>query len=345
MSVVFMDGGDHLATADLLKKWDALNGCVVSTNPVRTGGGALRFTDNQHYVRKMGLPAHSTYIICGAYYFTALPVDWEIATFYETATQAQACIRLNNGAFTIYRGNEAASLGSSGAGLVAAGQWLFIESKLVVHATAGSVTIRINGVQVYQVTGQNTQGGASLNVNGVGLGASYPGAGAFGGVNVDDFFALNGAGSVNNDFIGDRHVGTLLPTGQGTYAEFARTGGSVAGNYTAVSEAAMDGDTSYVSSSTVGQRDTYTYPALPAVASAVTAVQFNLMARKDDSLNPRTIAPMERNGTTDYVGTPSADLGTGYLDVFSVAELSLATGAAWGVGEIPASQFGVRVQT
>src|SRR5207253_5492268 len=52
----------------------------------------------------------------------------------------------------------------------------------------------------------------------------------------DDIVINNALGTVNNDFLGDVRVIGLLPTAVGTNSQLARTGGTSAGNYTAVNE-------------------------------------------------------------------------------------------------------------
>jgi hypothetical protein len=176
-------------------------------------------------------------------------------------------------------------------------------------------------------------------------------AGGQGGVatpaNFDDLYLLDSStGTGSSGFIGDRRVLTQLPTGNSGdttgHDQWSQTGGTGGNYWTSVNDNPHDGDTSYVSSGTINQIENFTHAALPAAITAITAVQYNLEARKDDVGN-RQIAPTQRNVTTDSVGATSVNLSQTYQDIISLTEVSLQTGIAWTIAEWNASEFGVKL--
>jgi len=292
-------------------KWDTVSGLTTSTTNVRgpgTGAGsAVVATASTQYARKMSLQPSATYLIGCAYFITQFPADWTLCTFWETTSQAQVCVRLGaTGTITVYRGNEATSIGTLSAAMPNLNQWYVIECKLITDPSVGQVLIKINGSQVLTITGANTQGGATTSVNGVGIGSPFPSAGSFSSLYIDDFYALNDAGPYNNDFIGTMRVGTLLPSAPGSASDFTPIGSSP--NYTCVDDAPVhDADTTYVSGLFVNNTDTYDFPSLIVGASNVAGVQINLVARKDD-VQPRTIMPVQRNLLTKPAARATAAL-------------------------------------
>jgi hypothetical protein len=81
---------------------------------------------------------------------------------------------------------------------------------------------------------------------------------------IDDLYVCDGSGSVNNDFLGECRVLTLLPSdGNGSNNDFdTSAGGSPADHGAMVNDTTPNDDTDYVSSSTVDHVDSWNYPAL-----------------------------------------------------------------------------------
>jgi hypothetical protein len=120
--------------------------------------------------------------------------------------------------------------------------------------------------------------------------------------------------------------------------QFARTGGTSAGNYTAVSEVPPDDDTSYVSSSTAGQIDAYKISSIGTVA-AVKAVQIVASARKDDA-GTRVLGLGFGNGTTENYDAGTS-LGNGYTMIRRTLDQNPLTSAPWAVTDLATAQIAV----
>jgi hypothetical protein len=89
--------------------------------------------------------------------------------------------------------------------------WIFMEFKIFVHSTLGYITCRQDGMTVFNVTNQNTRNGGNGKINMVGIGANGNNSNI---VNwyIDDYYICTGAGSYNNDFLGDVTIRSLVPT-------------------------------------------------------------------------------------------------------------------------------------
>jgi hypothetical protein len=326
MSLRFIDSFDHYASADLAKKYTSVGGSPVieaggrnSTSRFRAGAG--------EFVMKT-LDAQSTWIVGVAFRVTTLPSSGgqPIIRLQDAGSvQAQVQIRAA-GELQVTRGGTSLVI-SSGLGLTV-DTWYFLEFKAVIgNAGAGSYDVRINGSSVLSGSA-DTSFTANQNANQVVLWA--PQATTW----FDDLYICDGQGSVNNNFLGDRRVMAVRPDGAGNYSQWTPSAGS---NYQNVDESAPDSDTTYNSSATAGQIDTYTFGAL-GVVGTVHGIQTSLLVRHDDST--RTIREKVRISGSDYNGA-NVSTGASYAYALNVRETNPATSAAWAVSEIDAAEAGV----
>lgn len=327
----FFDGFDHYNTTALLAaKW----GGIASTPFFVTGrggvGNAVRLVSNRACIRAVsGSPAT---VICGFAFkwlgggnlslFRALDgstVHFQL--YYENTT----------GKLRVYRNTTL--LGESAAGVAsgAGSDFIYIELRVTVDDSAGVVVVRVNGSEVINLTGQDTRNGAAAQITEVQLWGGIDGA-------FDDFYLCDTTGSVNNDFLGDVKVVTLYPNGAGDSTDFTPLSGS---NYQNVDEVLADGDTTYVESSTVSDKDLYTFENLGYTPESIYGVQTVAVARKDDA-GSREMRVITKSGATTKSGS-SVALGTAYGVVMDFMETNPDDSAAWELADINALQAGVEV--
>jgi hypothetical protein len=254
----------------------------------------------------------------------------------KDAGSAQVELRVNSSGQLLFTRNGTV-LGTTALSL-ASGTTYYIEVKATISDTVGVGVVHVNGVEWLNLSNQDTKNTANATVDSITLGlrensSQSPTAYT---LHFDDTVACDTAGSQNNDFLGDIRVQALLPDGAGNYAQWALTGAAT--NREAVDEVTPDDDTTYVSSPTVGQMDSYTYGALAAASGNVKAVVHQHLLRKDDA-GPRTIRPLTRISATDYFGS-NVNAGDSYSFIQQIAELSPASAAAWTVSEINGAEFG-----
>jgi hypothetical protein len=218
------------------------------------------------------------------------------------------------------------------------GTWYYIEIKVVIHDTAGSVELRINGATVASASGVDTRNGGTGVVNGFQFGAGHGGSSQRTNANFCDLYVCDGSGAINNSFLGDCKVECLFPNGAGAETQWTPSAGS---NYQNVDETPPNDDTDYNKSNTVDQVDTYAMTDLASTTGLIYGVQYLDYVRKDNA-GSRHIAPVARIGGTDYAGA-DASLGDSYVYTREIHELSPATAAAFTISEVNAMEFGLKV--
>jgi len=132
------------------------------------------------------------------------------------------------------------------------------------------------GTSVLNLTGVNTKGGATTNVNGVGHVSPYPWAPA-----ADTVYVTTPSGTAvlaarHNDFMGERRISTLRPSGVGTYAQWTPNTGAICGRLMTH----PDADTTYVAGAMPTCSIVTPSSTLPANAETVGGVQFIHSAAK-----------------------------------------------------------------
>jgi hypothetical protein len=328
MALLFMDGFEY--TKDTDYKWDS--GVTPSNTYARTGS----YSCDAWGLTKYPAPGDSTSIMGFGIYMMAGYGPLNVR-YYSGAT-LQCWLAVGASGIYAYRGSGTANLLGSDTRPVRNAAWSYVEIKVFLSQTVGTITVKVNGEQVLALTGldncaaaETTYGEISFSMSG--LGQCF----------LDDVYICDGTGAQCNDFLGECRVVTLLPqtdaVAAGSNADFTCSTGTDHGAL--VDEASPNDDTDYVSSSTLNHVDTWEYPAL-GYTGTIKGVQMNLWARKTDS-GTRAIAAVTRPVSTNRVHATNHYIGTGYLYWRSIWELNPEDSAAWEVADIDGAEFGVKV--
>lgn len=218
------------------------------------------------------------------------------------------------------------------------GVFYYIEIKVLISDTVGTFEIRVDGSSKLALTSQDTRAtGAGTTANQIRLGedASPVNSLTF---TYDDLYVCDGAGSTNNNFLGDCRVDAYLPNGAGNSTQLTPSAGS---NYQCVDDTTPNDDTDYVEHATVGNKDTYACGNMSHTPSSIFGVQILANAKKDDA-GARSLATVTRSGTTDFDGA-TAVLSTSYIYYSDIREVDPNTSAAWTKTNFDAAEFGVKV--
>ena len=216
--------------------------------------------------------------------------------------------------------------------------YYYVEFKSTIDNAAGAVVVRINTVEVINQTGIDTQAGASATVTNI----QFTGNGNA-NHDIDDLYALDDTGGVNDDFLGDVRVEYLRPTGAGFSQDWDLVG--AANHWTAVDDAAApDGDTSYITSATLNEIDTQEYANTSLPSGTIFGVQVNILARKTDS-GARGVKPVLRHSGTDYLGTEQNPSASDYRYLHEVFDENPGTTAPWTISDVNNLQVGVKLTT
>jgi len=206
---------------------------------------------------------------------------------------------------------------------IAQNAWNYIEWVVNLASTGGTSQVFLNGQQIINFTG-NTGSGA---INNLLLGNSNSVS-----FNFDDFYVSSGATR-----IGEARVETLAPASNDA-VQWTPNGN--ANNFGCVNELPWNGDTTYISSSTPGQQDTFNINALSSTPLNIFAVQVTYAARKDDA-NTRTIAGVLKSGAASVVGANN-NLASTYQVFSDIYANDPNTSAPWSAAAVNAAKIGVR---
>jgi hypothetical protein len=238
---------------------------------------------------------------------------------------------------TIRATRNGTTLATSSSSLSISTQY-FIETKVAINDTTGSVEVKVNGSSTgwINITSQDTKNTANASANVIQISGI-----ATSNTDFDDLVICDGQGSTNNDFLGDVRVDCYLPSGNGNSSQLTGSDGNSTDNYALVDEASQNGDTDYVQSATVAQKDTYAYTDMSHTPSSIFGLQINMVAKKDDSGN-RSIQSVVRSGGSDTDGSAQA-LSTTYACYREIRETDPNTAAAWTRTNLNSAEFGVKV--
>jgi hypothetical protein len=346
MALVFLDGFDHYATAQLQAKWPS-GGNVISTNIYyiaqgagrEAGGGALHITNSGGSWNPpwIAIPAQATYTFGLALSWSAI-AGGQIAILCSSGT-TQLLVGLNSSGYvfaTVKAGTYTATTP-----VLAQNTWYYVEGQIVVSATAGSVTVRVNGNTVISETSIDTDSAGSGTCNQFGLAADYlpnPNSTGVQGY-YDDLYLFDGAGSANTTFPSAiPTVQCLWPNAPGTNAQWTGLPYASGNNFANVNDETPDGDFTVNQSGTVGNLDTFKHDELRPPSGTVFAIQHCITARTSTATS-HSVAAAEYTGGTAYVDTGQT-LPTGYTCATFPHDTDPATGAAYTVADVNAAEFG-----
>lgn len=362
MALLFIDSFDHYATADLLEKWTT-SGVSVGNSTItvaaaggRRGTAGLRLgmvanpsANANGYALRTLAPADATAVVGFAFALSSanmIGATGPALCSLRDGGTAQMTLRLNsNLTLSVVRGTHGGTVLGTTSLALGVGTAAYLEWKVLVHPSAGTVDVRVNGVSLapFPLTGQNTRATANSAWNGLALGlldsvASTWAPGVASNFDFDDLYVLDGAGAAPlNTCLGDVRVDARVPTAPGASTGWTPSAGA---NWACVDESPPNDDTDSVTAATVGLTDTYTVQDAALAGAALFGVQVNLNMKKMDA-GTCTIAPVVRHAGVDQVGAALAP-GTGYAFGLALYPTNPGTGAAWVEADFNAAEFGCR---
>lgn len=331
MALEFTDSFDHYSVwAD--KGWQ---GSTNVTNPyapaARNGGQGFRITHFDHHLYRPCV-AESSKIVGFAWRY-GVNGSARVIGFMESSGQQHINIYLDSSTQRLYVARAGTFMAYCSSAL-AANQWNYIELKAVIHDTTGIVVVRINGTETLNLTGQDTRNAGTGIIDRLSHGANSSGTW---NADYDDYYVVGLTGGTATDFLGDVRISAQRPGGAGASTVWTPSAGS---NYQTVDETIANGDTDYVSSGTVGAKDTYAFADVAGTGD-IKGLQVNVQARKSDA-GLRQIAPVYRPTTTDTDGN-TITLSTSHALYREIKETNPDTGLPWTLSELNAAEFGVKV--
>lgn len=286
----FMDSFDHYSIAQITRKWTSVSaGVTIATGQGRNGTDALAF-NNQNQFASISLGAESIWNFHFAVRPTAGGITFEgtdLCVLWDNNVPNIALEYRSDGLIGVWRGGivsfqqntHAQLIGVCDPPAIVIGGLYHVQFRVVHHATLGSIVIKINDVEVFNVSGIRT-----INVNNVNEYSTrltlrkqdfnVPAAPMY----FDDVIIADGNGGVNDNLLGDVRITAVLPDADTADKDYARSAG--ADNYALVDENPANDDADYVESAVVGDKDMYHY-TLGAIGDVI-GVQTCATDRKTD---------------------------------------------------------------
>lgn len=353
MAILWMDGFEHYGATTTGRdnmvnygQYASATGQISST-VARTGTYSFRCGsgDNLSFRRTFGT-TKSSVGIGAAYYHPILPtVDFYhvLCQFNDSSNIPLISVVVNpTGQIEVWGGTS--TIGGTRRGVttnqvITPAVWNHVETYFTPNGASSSIEIKVNEVTVLTVNpliiGSNSGAGAAAtetsSVTVIGRGVT---SNTF---YVDDIYAWDDSGSYNNDFIGDKRVATLYPDADTSDADWTPNSGAT--GYTQIDENTPDADTTYITTSTVGDISEFDFGAMPTGAIGISAVQVYTAARKTDTGSADIRTDIVSNGV-DTSGATQV-LTTAYNMRTDVFEVDPDTGAQWTKAGVDAARIRV----
>jgi hypothetical protein len=256
-----------------------------------------------------------------------------LATYYNGGLQNKL-LSVSGGELQVTRGTTSLGI-STGAGLVG-GVYSYIEMKIFLHASAGTVDVWVEGQNVLSLTSQNTLNGATDAINLLGMSGQNTTHNQF-----DDLYILDDSGSDNTSELGPVFVETLVPDSDGNVNAFTPSTGF---NWENVDDIAPDDqDGTYNHSGTATDQELYGFAALAGNIGVVFAVEASALIRKEDA-GFREIRHVARSNVTEVEG-PNKVFGANYKNIGHIFEKDPNGDIEWDEASVNAAEFGIVLET
>lgn len=272
----------------------------------------------------------------------------DILTFYENATDEGLDFGSGNpvkqfsvtaeplGKIAVRRGGSTGTIIAESAINVLFSQvWHSIQVAVHIHNSTGTVVVKVDAVEVINVTGVDTQNAPTSVADLIQINLNTANSGSM----MDDLVICDGAGSINNTLLGDVLVEYLRPDANGAITQFTPIIGA---NWENVDDAQSDDDSTYNSTNVDARQDLYTKPALARIdpTAGVIGLSVNSTVRRDDTggINSKNIV---RSGGTIFEQSERV-LSTDYLTFYDILEEDPDGSVAWTEAKVNAMQFGIK---
>lgn len=358
MSLIFMDGFDHITSdTDFLNKWGNGDGNgLTSSSTVRMGLGKAIYMNSSaaNLIRIVSASEEDDVLIAGfGVYFDSLSIDTSLIYFgsdntgTDMGTEHVHIRRNSDGTVSAYRGNSGGTVLGTTSSAVMPNQdvWYYIEVKVTLHDTTGAVVVKVDDVEVLNLSAIDTKnGGTDAVFDTVRLERDAVGSTI---VRFDDFYLCNEQGTSNNDFLGESKIYTLTPAASGNYSQLTGSDGNSVNNYQQVDEIPPN-TSDYNGSATNGQKDTYDFRlsgsefTTVATTGSVAGIQLGSYAAKDD-VSAKSFRHVHYINSTDYTESDHG-LATSYTYYYDLIEQNPDTATAWTRSDIDGAEWGFEVR-
>lgn len=340
MALLMLEGFDHFSSDahGMSKGWDSLGTYhTIGTSYGRFGGRGMQISwSSPGATPKKNIGADKTTIYFGVAikkFEGGTPgyssSDESLITIYDESSVKQVRIHVNSSyGLSAYQGDNTL-LGSTANNIFEDQRWFYLEGKITISATVGEVTLRVNEIQVLNLTSQDTKNGSDY-IRYFGICSMYNDmATLFDDIYIDDA-----------EFHGDCQVKTFLPD------DVSTTNNSFTASAGAKDECVDDNpptdDTDYIYSNTLNHKQGFSITT--GTLGTVKGIQLNNFTR-DDAAGSRKITNFIRSNGTDYSGTESDQLTADYKFEHDCWDDDPDDSNPWTQTKLEAAEFGLEITT
>ncbi len=316
----------------LARQYTVTNEAAMDIETGRLSGYSLEFGNATCLMKTGALTVDDTLIIGFAVKVSALDNPTLVALYDGVATGVQL-IMTPTGALSIYRGG--ALLGTSSPVITIVDTWYYVELKVKCNNATGTYEVRVGGANILSDSGVDTRAGAHDYHDLVSFGMAF----GLGTVTFDDIYICDSSGAVNNTFLGNSRVVSILPDGDDTAGWNTASGGS--SHYLDVDENPADDDTTYLEDNASGHKDLFDYAAMPGSLGNIRGLAIKTICRETDASSFSIIMPIKSN-VTETDDSSQAIGTTSYVTKVRVSELDPDTSAPWVEAGVNAAKFGIK---
>jgi hypothetical protein len=336
MARIFMTGLE----AGSLDVFDTIVGTpgadfAVSTAEKRTGSYSLYINGGYRVGARLSSMPTEIYVRLG-HYAKGMGRNGTLMQLLDPDTTQQLTVIIDTVTMTIIvkRSHDSGTTLASASLPVLLNTWMCLEFHIVISNT-GSVEIKCDGTSILSYTG-DTMETTKPQISEVLFGCTKVTNMDYNRGYYDDIAINDTSGAQNNSWIGRGGILGLFPSGAGAHTDWDPNTGT---NHEAVDEKPHDSDTTYVSTTTVDEVDTYAIADLTNSNYVVSAVQWLAAARLDEA-GSAAIKPVLRQGGTDYAGD-SIGLDVGYALKKKIYDTA-PNGDTWTYAIVNAIEAGVK---
>lgn len=338
MPVIYYDGFDDCSgTTDLATKGWNTNIYSMGTSTSRFNSGTyLQLGGSTAFFFERSFVGVSDLIIGLAYSNSAVNNSWpgqttQFLSFINGSTTLYTVAYVGNtNLLGLYDSNNNLLITNNFMLIGQGNVWQYIEFRLHLTGTTTYFEIVINGTSVYSNTFTITNTLTTITK------AHFrsPSSG-FGATLYDDIYFVDNSDSIG--FLGNVRIPYLKPASDSSIV-FTRSTGSTSFNLVA-DNPSNDGDSSYVTSSTPGDKDLYGVTSLGYTPTSIMGIRQEVFGRATDYTN---LKPIIKTGGTETTGSlfniPIGGTYSGFLG--SIYLINPVTSLAWTTSDLSALTFG-----
>jgi hypothetical protein len=337
MAILFFDGFELYGTSTtaptaIWDTWDPQNALFASGGRLNSGYTAVDIDDESNVV----IPTSTNTVYIGfAYRPTSTGSGTILRLDDSTTTQFSIGYDGTDESFWVSTGSGTTPLVSTTTGNAAKSSWHYIEAKVVINGTTGTVDLWLNGVADGSVTSVDTQQTANSQITKIRLEGHGGTSQGF-----DDFYVLDTSGTDNTTRLDQPIIRAVVPSAETAQTDFTPSTGT---DNSALVDEIPASDTDYNSSGTVTNADEYDLTNQGSAFSSINAVRVVTGAYKDDATT-RGVTTTLKQSASYSTGTENL-LSNSTTYVGDIIEQDPNTSTAWTTSGIDSMQVRVEITT